>query len=283
MDIRETAVKGMFYPAKKEALEKQLTDFFNNAKQGGKKSPAKQFPKAFFSKEKKGFAIIAPHAGYQYSGQTAAIAFSELQKAETIILLGPNHTGLGNQIAISEADYWETPLGKIEVDSELRKKLLQKLKIEADDLAHLQEHSIEVQLPFVKFLFPEAKILPICIMENRLEELKKLGNALAEICSEKKASIVASSDFSHFLPLENAMKKDLGAIEFIKKIDVEGFYQNTMEKRLSICGFGPITATMQYCRQKNIKKACLLKYDSSATETKDTSSVVGYAAIKFEE
>ncbi|MDD5163535.1 MAG: AmmeMemoRadiSam system protein B [Candidatus ainarchaeum sp.] len=266
MNIREPAVKGIFYPAKKEALEKQLTDFFKKTGKSGKKS----------------FAIIAPHAGYQYSGQTAAIAFSELQKAETIILLGPNHTGLGKQIAISEADYWETPLGKIRVDSELRKKLLQKLGIEADDSAHIQEHSIEVQLPFIQFLFPEAKILPICIMENRLEELKKLGNALAEICSEKKSSIVASSDFSHFLPLENAMEKDLKAIEFIKKIDVEGFYKEVEEKNLSICGFCPITATMQYCRKKKLKKASLLKYDSSATATGDKSKVVGYAAIKFE-
>ena len=266
MNVRESAVNGMFYPKQKQALERQISGFLKGLDSGGKKSAA----------------IIAPHAGYTYSGKTAAIAFSELKKAETFVILGPNHTGLGKQISVSDADYWETPLGKIQVDSELRKKLLEGLGTGADDLAHLQEHSIEVQVVFLQFLFPRAKILPICIMENNLEKLKKFGCVLAETINEKEVSIVASSDFSHFVPLENARKKDLAAIGFIEKIDVEGFYKEVAEKKLSICGFAPIIIAMEYCRQKGYKKASLLKYDSSATASGDESSVVGYAAIKFE-
>ncbi|HLD58454.1 MAG TPA: AmmeMemoRadiSam system protein B [archaeon] len=265
MNLRESSVAGMFYPKQKNVLEKQLTDFFKGLK-----------------KESKTSAVIAPHAGYEYSGKTAAVSFNALAKAKTFILLGPNHTGLGSAISISNADCWETPLGKIEVDSETRKKLLEKLSLEADDLAHLQEHSIEVQLPFLQFLFSGFKIVPISIMATNFSKLIELGNSLAEICKEENVSIIASSDFSHFLPLENAREKDLDAISFIEKLDIKGFYGRVMEKRLSICGFAPITALMQYCRQKAFKKARLLKYDSSATATKDTGNVVGYAAISFE-
>src|SRR3989338_5637939 len=111
-------------------------------------------------------------------------------------------------------------------------------------------------------------------METNFSKLIELGNALAEICSEESASIIASSDFSHFLPLENAREKDLEAISFIEKMDIQGFYKKVMEKHLSICGFAPITALMQYCMQKRFKKARLLKYDSSATATKDTRNMV---------
>lgn len=266
MHIRESAVKGIFYPGQKSALEKQLALFFKGIKTGQKKTNA----------------IIAPHAGYNYSGKTAAIAFSGLRKTKTIVILGPNHTGLGKQMSISDADYWETPLGKITVDSQLRKKLLAGLGTEADDLAHLQEHSIEVQVPFIQFLFPEAKILPICLMENNFRQLEELGNLLAEKTNENETAIVASSDFSHFIPLENARQKDLRAISFIEKLDVEGFFREVGEKQLSICGSGPITAAMQCCKKQGYKKASLLKYDSSATKTHDEMNVVGYAAIKFE-
>ena len=261
MNEREPAVAGAFYPRQKEILEKQLNGFFKGLKPGEKSS-----------------AVIAPHAGYEYSGKTAAIAFSALQKAETIAVLGPNHTGIGTHISVSNSDFWQTPLGKIQVNAGAREKLLQILGIEAEETAHFQEHSIEVELPFLQFLFKEFKILPICIMGTRLEELQGLGNALAGL---ENISVVASSDFSHFLPEENARKKDLEAIEFIKKIDINGFYNIVREKQLSICGFSPIIAAMQFAKKKGLRSAELLEYETSASATGDSANVVGYAAIKF--
>ncbi|MAG21969.1 MAG: AmmeMemoRadiSam system protein B [Candidatus Diapherotrites archaeon] len=264
MKIREAAVAGSFYPGEKTLILTQLKEFF-----------------AKIPKTKKVNCIIAPHAGYAYSGKTAAIAFSALKKTKTIFVLSPNHTGLGNPISVSDADYWETPLGKIAVDLRMRNKLLEKLGIGMDDLAHIQEHSLEVQIPFIQFLFPKAKIVPITIMTHRINELEKLGSAIWSI-GGNEVGVVASSDFSHFIPEQEAKKQDKEAIKLIEKLDYTGFHALVMEKNLSICGFAPIIATMCFCEKNGLKKARLLKYTTSASTTKDKSSVVGYAAIFFE-
>lgn len=262
MVTREATVAGAFYPGKKEKLTEQIEGFF-------KKMP----------KEKKTKCVVAPHAGYEYSGQTAAFSYNALKESKTFILLGPSHTGLGPNISISDAEEWTTPLGKLPVDAKLREKLVEKLGIETDDTAHIQEHSIEVQLPFLQFLFKGFSILPITIMEHRLQELTKLGKALAEL--PDNASIIASGDFTHHQPLETAKEKDLGAIEKVKELDTEGFYNEVVGKNLSICGLAPITVLMQYCKLKNFKEGKLFHYDTSATASGDSSSVVGYAAIGF--
>jgi len=262
MATRMPAVAGVFYPEEEEKLSQQIEGFFKG-----------------IPKQKKTRCVVAPHAGYDYSGKTAAYSFNALQESKTFVILGPSHTGLGAEISVSDADSWKTPLGEVGVDVSLREKLLKKLGIEADDLAHIQEHSIEVQLPFLQRRFKSFKILPITIMEHRLPELLKLGNALAGL--GKDFSVIASGDFTHHEPLEFAKKKDLAAIKRIEALDIEGFYSEVVEKRLSICGFVPITALMQYCKLLGYKKGKLLKYDTSATETKDEASVVGYASIGF--
>jgi len=260
MEARQAIAAGHFYPGKKEALERKLNEFFKG-----------------LPNEKKSPCIIAPHAGYDYSGKTAAYSFNALQESKAFVVLSPNHSGLGPAISISDARFWETPLGRIEVDKRLRERLLEGLGIEADGLAHSGEHSVEVELPFLQTLFKEFKIVPITLMENRLEKLLALGNMLASL--GKDFSVVASGDFTHFESFESAKEKDFKAIEKIKGLDVEGFHRLVTENNLSICGLAPITAAMQYCRKKGMKEAKLLHYDTSATETGDKSSVVGYAAI----
>jgi hypothetical protein len=193
--------------------------------------------------------------------------------------MGPSHTGLGPAISISDADCWETPLGTVPVDSALREKLLESLGIEADDVAHVQEHSLEVQIPFLQHLFKGFKILPITIMEQRLPQLVGLGEALARL--GKGFSVIASGDFTHYEPLAAAREKDFGAIKKIEALDAEGFYKEVASKNLSICGLSPITALVQYCSKTGFKKGTLLHYDSSATETGDEAGVVGYASIGF--
>lgn len=261
-NTRSAAVAGMFYPAKKQALERQLNSLFKNIK-GTEKSNA----------------IIAPHAGYEYSGRIAALAFNCLEEAKTFVILGPNHTGMGAQISISTAGAWETPLGIVPVDKELRENLISQGIGTGDEEAHLQEHSIEVEIPFLQFKFREFKILPICIMSTNLAQLTELGNALAKA---KNISLIASSDFSHFIPLESAKERDLKAIKFIEKLDLRGFFSYVEERKLSICGYAPIITAIQYAKQKGYSKAKLLEYNSSATATKDEMNVVAYAAIKFE-
>ena len=264
MSIREAAVAGSFYPGEREKLLAQLRGFFKG-----------------LAKDAGSSCVVAPHAGYIYSGKTAAYSFNAWGTADTFVILSPNHTGLGEIISVSDADCWETPLGKIAVDASLRETLLKKLGISADDLAHIQEHSIEVQLPFIQFLFPDAKILPITLMCHDLPTLEKLGNALYEICRGKSIGIIASSDFSHFIPEKSAKEIDARAIKLIEKLDLGGFHSLVTGRGLSICGFAAIIAAMAFCRKAGIKQGKLLKYDTSATATGDRGNVVGYAAIKF--
>lgn len=263
--LREAAVAGQFYPFESSEIKKQLGSFFSNVKQ-----------------ERDAAVVIAPHAGYIYSGQTAAFSYSCLKKFKTYVVLSPNHTGLGDSISIFPPGEWKTPLGKVEIDDKISAKIADDLGIGRDKVAHLGEHSIEVQLPFLQYLFGEDfKFVAITIAEHNLQELKRVGDSLLKASEEGEFGLIASSDFTHFEHFESAKSKDMQAIERIKGFDVDGFYKLVEEKRLSICGAAPIAAVLQYCIGKGLKKAYLLHYDTSATASGDKSSVVGYAAIKF--
>ncbi|MEM0359824.1 MAG: AmmeMemoRadiSam system protein B [Candidatus Diapherotrites archaeon] len=262
MNARMPAVAGQFYPKSESQLKKTLENLFLNAKT----TPSSR-------------AIIAPHAGYIYSGRTAALAHARLEKAETFVLLGPNHTGLGPSISVSESSEWITPLGRIKTDAVIAKKIIEKSAAEFDLLAHIGEHSLEVQLPFLQYRFGEFKIVPLTIASCSLKELLELGNAIAELKGD--IAVIASSDFSHFIPLKKAKEKDLEAIELALKVNPEGFHSLVSQKNLSICGHNAITVLLQYCKKKGLKKGELLEYCTSADRTGDQSSVVGYAGIAF--
>lgn len=264
MGTREPAVAGQFYPSNAETLKRMLASFF-------------------FKKRKQGVAkeVIVPHAGYVYSGMVAAESFAKLKASKTFVILCPNHTGLGSEIAISTSEKWKTPLGSVEVDMKLAEELVASGSASFDELAHIGEHSAEVQVPFIQYLFKDAKILPITIGTDDFEALLKLAKSLVKASRKNSFSLIASSDFSHFVPLKYAKEKDMKAVEFIKKLDAMGFYNYVLEQRLSICGYAPITVTLHYCKEKGRKKATLLKYDTSARITKDKTNVVGYASIIF--
>ncbi len=262
MATRQASVAGTFYPRQREKLLQQIEGLFKG-----------------LVKEEKSRCVVAPHAGYVYSGQTAAYTFNALQKSDCFVILSPNHSGLGEPISVSDADSWETPLGSLPIDKALRSKLLKKLGLQADDLAHIQEHSIEVQLPFLQFLFKKASILPITLMQHNLPKLLQLGKALASL--KGSFSVIASSDFTHFEPLQTAKEKDTAAIEKILALDAQKFHEIVQQQRMSICGFAAITAAISYCKSTGLKKGKLLHYDTSATASGDNSNVVGYAAIGF--
>jgi len=263
---REAIVAGSFYPHTRKEIEEQINKFFLQAKKTGKKSNA----------------VVAPHAGYFYSGRTAAYSYSALSEADSYILIGPNHSGYGTEISVYPEGEWENPLGKVKIDFEIAKKIIEKIgEAELDEIAHLQEHSLEVQLPFLQLTQKNFKIVPITLMTD-FNGAKKLGKALYEIEKEskKKIAVIASSDFNHYLPEETASERDMKAIKKILELNIEEF-NKMVEEKMSICGFRAIEAVMQYAKLKGIEKAELLHYTTSAEALKDKASVVGYAAIKF--
>ncbi len=270
--MRPPAVSGAFYPSDPKNLNAQLKKFFDNARQPVLKSAV---------------AVIVPHAGYTYSGQVAAHAYSALPKADTYIILGPNHHGLGSEVSIMLEGDWQTPLGNLPIDTALASEIAKCEYVDVDEYAHEQEHSIEVQLPFLKYKFTDPKFVPICLMQSAFskKEFLKVCRSLAGSifnavqASKKKAIVIASSDFSHYVPQEAAMKNDMDAIDSIKKLDEEAFLEKVLSKKLSICGFGCIAVALAYSKKMGAARANLLKYATSGDITNDYSAVVGYAAL----
>jgi len=264
--VRIPAVAGQFYPSEKKELEKEIEKMFEKAKVTNKKA----------------IAAISPHAGYYYSGGVAAYSYSALKniKPETIAIIGPNHTGFGFGVSIGKKEEWETPLGVVKVDTKKAYDIA-KENFVIDSSAHAYEHSIEVQIPFLQKTFKEFKILPICVMDQRKETMIKLGNTLNKVLG-KKDIIVASTDFSHYVPYSEAYKNDLKAIKKIEELDINGLYEAIRKNNISMCGYGCVAAAIQFAKKRGAKKAELLKYATSGDVTGDKAQVVGYASIIIE-
>ena len=235
-------------------------------------------------------SFVAPHAGYAYSGRTAAYVYKamlsskKMLSADTIVILGPNHTGLGKAISISEED-WRTPLGIVKNDIKMAEAIAgYKKGIAIDEIAHADEHSIEVQLPFLQSTLKDKRIVPICIGDQSIRASRLVSEAIsnAEKNLGRNIGVIASSDFNHYESVEEARKKDMKLIGAIEKIDYMGL--NILAKELddSACGIGPITIAMLFALEHNAKKGCMLKYDNSGNVTGDNTSVVAYSSILFE-
>jgi len=221
-----------------------------------------------------------------YSGPVAAYGFYELSKdvkPETAVILGPNHTGYGSALALTREGFWRTPLGDVEVDSETADKILHETSIvDIDETAHRYEHSIEVQLPFLQFLYGNAfKIVPICFLLQDYNTAIEVGRALVKALKKTNTVVIASSDMTHYEPAQMAKLKDQAILKAISDIDVEGFYQTVEKQNVTACGYGPITALIQYAKGVKIKEAKILSYHNSGDITGDKTSVVGYAAVSF--
>lgn len=275
--IRAPVVAGTFYNLSPELLKKQIERCFNH--ELGPKTIKKQ----------KFLAAVVPHAGYEYSGPIAAWVHSKIEKANYIIL-GPNHQGIGANFAISKRGLWKTPLGEIIISEDIAEKILNRCKlIEYDVMAHQYEHSIEVQLPFLQYGFgDDFKFVPICITnefadETLLESCKIIGKCIADVIKKEKEKwiILASSDFSHYVPQELAKKIDNFVIKAILKLNEEEFFARINQKNASICGFGPIAIAMIAAKKLGAKKGKLLCYKTSGDITGDIGAVVGYAGIIF--
>jgi hypothetical protein len=265
--MRQTTVAGQFYPQNPKSLKKELSRCFKDVA----------------ISEEPVLGAVVPHAGYVYSGEVAAHSYARLPKADTYVLFGPNHTGYGSAVALSQ-DSWTTPLGVIETDREIGKQLAGSI-IDFDELAHHFEHSIEVQVPFLQHRFgSDFSILPICMGLQDEETAIEVGTEVASAvkATGKKVVFIASSDFTHYQPDSVAKKQDSYLIEAILEMDIPEFYRRREERNISACGFGPIAAMLTASKELGASKASLIKYVTSGDVSGDTSEVVGYAAITIE-
>ncbi len=287
--IRTAAVAGQFYPGTEKSLKQQIQECFLDSRGYGK------IPQVHKSgKTLKG--LIVPHAGYIFSGAIASHAYGRLAEqgfAETFIVIGPNHTGMGSGVSVMTEGSWKTPLGIIPINSLLAHTLTAGV-IDKDATAHTYEHSIEVQLPFLQYTAhgQQFDFIPLCMMMQDYETAQEIGAILATVIQRSKQNIViiASSDFSHVgfnyqsMPPQGirvdwyAEKQDRLAIEQILALDPRGLVKTVEEHHITMCGYGPVAAMLEAVKKLGASKAELLKYGTSYEVHPDTSCV-GYGAI----
>lgn len=262
---RPPAVAGRFYPNDPQALRDEVQ---SHLEQGAPKLNVK--------------GVMAPHAGFIFSGDVAGSVYSRIEIPDTVILLGPNHTGLGERISIMARGTWTMPLGDLKIDEPLAQAILQHLPLvrESDD-AHRLEHSLETQLPFLQYFRKEFKIVPICLMRLSLDECRLLANTLVQAIEAlgRPVLIVASSDMSHFETHAKASEKDHKAIDQILEMNPEGLYQTVEKEGITMCGVNSATVMLTACKELGASQAELVKYMTSGEISGDMDQVVGYAGV----
>jgi AmmeMemoRadiSam system protein B len=263
--IREPVVAGQFYPGSPSSLEIQLSKLID--KQAQKEDIV---------------GAVSPHAGYMYSGAVAGATLSRIKFKETFVIMGPNHTGYGKPFSIMTEGAWRTPLGEVKIDSKLAKQILTESRnLEEDQVAHLYEHSIEVQVPFLQYFKKDIKIVPIVLSHAPRAVYKEMGKAIAKAIKELKAEavIIASSDMTHYEPQETAKRKDNQAINAILELNEDELLNRVEKLNISMCGYAPTATLITAAKELGAKQAELVKYQTSGDVTGDYSGVVGYAGI----
>lgn len=264
--LRRPAVAGRFYPRDAEDLRQELRGYLRSTS----------------SPPVRAIGCIAPHAGYMYSGQVAGAVFARIEIPRHCIVLCPNHTGIGESLAIMSEGSWETPLGEVAIDAELSCALKERFPaLQEDAAAHRAEHAAEVELPFLRTLQPELKFVPIALGTRQFEPLELLGQALAGAIAAYKEPvlIVASSDMNHYESDAVTRVKDHRAIERILTLDPRGLYDVVTQQSISMCGFGPAVAMLTAARRLGAKSAELVMYATSGDVSGDREMVVGYAGV----
>ncbi len=265
--IRKAAVAGSFYPAEPARLAGFLDDL--------NLSPADSLLGAK--------AVVVPHAGYVYSGRLAAEVYSRVELPRRFVILCPNHTGMGAALAVMSQGGWETPLGVAAIDADLAAAIkLSHPPLEDDPLAHRNEHSLEVQLPFLQHLLgSEFQFVPICIARGSYEPLVSLGAALGETLKAwpEPVLIVSSSDMNHFESAETTLRKDESAIRKLLELDSRGLYDVIMRERITMCGYAPTIVAIEASKILGATEAVLIGHTHSGAVTGENQRVVGYAGI----
>jgi AmmeMemoRadiSam system protein B len=280
LKIRKPYVANAFYAGTKSELTEQITGCFTHRFGPG------QVPKVVEHGQRKILGLVSPHAGFMYSGPVAANGFSRLAAdgtPEVFVILGPNHNGYGSGVSILTDGAWETPIGLTSIDAPLAKQIQKASGIlDVDESSHAAEHSIEVQLPFIQFLYKDVpKFIPISMMMQDLETSREIAKSIVEQCKGRDFVMIASSDMTHYETHENASRKDKMAIDAITRLDDATLNELGESNRVTMCGYGPITTLIAAAKMLGGIKADLLTYKTSGDITGDRSAVVGYSSIIF--
>jgi len=276
--IRQPVVAGQFYPGDPASLRTQVRELLEEAEPGEAVGLGSADRSAAGTDH--ALLVMVPHAGYVYSGRVAGHTLRSARLAETIVLLGPNHTGMGAPISVWPGGEWRTPLGAVPVDAELATCLCTSDAVfTPDTAAHTHEHSIEVVLPFLQVLQPGVRIVPIAVGAGDPEVLARCGAALARCLKTypSPVTLVVSSDMSHYVSHEQARRDDMLALAMVESVDPEGLYTTVRSRGITMCGVFPMTVGLVACRLMGAQKGRLLSYATSGEVSGDMEKVVGYA------
>jgi AmmeMemoRadiSam system protein B len=267
--VRRPAVAGRFYPARAEVLARDVDEYLRVDADAP-------------DKIENAFGCVVPHAGYIYSGGVAGAVYRRLPARPSYVILCPNHFGLGAPLAIMSSGKWLTPLGEVPVDAAGAQALSRVCHLLTEDAAaHAEEHSLEVQLPFLQREVKSFTFVPIAIGVSGYAALEALGHGIAQALKNlpERHLIVASSDMNHYEPDSITRVKDRKAIDRILALDPRGLYEVIRKEDISMCGYGPTIAMLTAARELGAERAELVKYATSADASGDRSAVVGYAGI----
>jgi len=283
--MRYPAVAGAFYERSRDALLRQIRECYTHPLGPGHVPQVQRG-------ERRILGLVVPHAGYMYSGPVAAHSYAALAAdgwPSSFVILGPNHYGQGAPLAITNHE-WQTPLGTVPVDADLYQRMA-KAPLEEDVRAHRDEHSIEVQLPFLQSLESSVRFVPVCMAFQEYELAAEIGALVGDAGKGRDCVVIASSDFTHVGPQYHqlptrgldapafAKEQDAKAIERILALDPKGFAGKVAQAEISMCGYGPVTSMLTAAKRLGATEAKLLKYGTSSDVSHDKSTAVGYGAI----
>jgi AmmeMemoRadiSam system protein B len=265
--LRKPVVAGSFYPGNEKELSETVRELLS----------------AETVSKERAKGVVVPHAGYIYSGKVAGLTYGSIEVPDNVIIIGPNHTGLGEAVSVMSNGAWEIPGGSFEINNELADSILSLSNFAIQDAkAHLHEHSIEVQLPFIKAINPNVKFVPIVIGTHRIDVIEDVGEAIAHVIEKysEPVLVIASSDMSHYVKLEEAERLDSMAIRKIEALDFKGLMDIVEQEDISMCGAAPVAIMLKACKILEATKSKLIHYNTSAEASGETGQVVGYAGVR---
>jgi hypothetical protein len=262
---RAPAVAGQFYAGSPTRLAGQVEEYVLKVQE-----------------KEEVLAALSPHAGLMYSGHVAGAVYSSIVFPRTFVLIGPNHTGAGASLSLMQSGQWEIPTGIFSIDEPLAEAMLRHAPgVTSDSQAHLFEHSLEVQLPFIAHFSTDVRIVPLTVLTCSLDGCREVGRGIATAIREVAYDvvIVASTDMSHYVADSTARRLDGLALKEVLELDPEGLYHTVRKERISMCGVLPATITLYAAKALGARTARLVKYATSGDVSGDYDHVVGYAGV----